>query len=252
MWRCYSKNEKKKETMSMTMMSHEEIFKYDLYTREQLFKFCDQGKKYIECVNKRLQCCDLKSEHTGALAAYEVGLQQTGWRLGRYCAGLGGNSIIQYKCKTTTLSPAKTTTTTRSTTTTIPPCEVQEAGRQCNDILSNRLKFEERWSISEKAQWCKAVRDYIQCSDKYITNCSIIEVRDDVEQLSHFMEIIKKQADLHCYGGFLGCNHAIYDLRCTQSERTYFSGQVIDSATKTLIINSYLFSALIFIWFWNQ
>lgn len=51
-------------------------FKYDLYTREQLFQFCDQGKKYAECVNKRLQCCDLKSEHTGALAAYDVGLQQ--------------------------------------------------------------------------------------------------------------------------------------------------------------------------------
>lgn len=51
-------------------------FKYDLYTREQLFQFCDQGKKYAECVNKRLQCCDLKSEHAGALAAFDVGLQQ--------------------------------------------------------------------------------------------------------------------------------------------------------------------------------
>lgn len=51
-------------------------FKYDLYTREQLFQFCDQGKKYAECVNKQLHCCDLKSEHTGALAAFEVGLQQ--------------------------------------------------------------------------------------------------------------------------------------------------------------------------------
>ena len=40
------------------------------------FQFCDQGKKYAECVNKRLQCCDLKSEHTGALAAFDVGLQQ--------------------------------------------------------------------------------------------------------------------------------------------------------------------------------
>ena len=47
-----------------------------MYTREQLFQFCDQGKKYAECVNKRLQCCDLKSEHAGALAAFDVGLQQ--------------------------------------------------------------------------------------------------------------------------------------------------------------------------------
>lgn len=51
-------------------------FKLDLYTREQLFQFCDKGKQYVECVNKRLQCCDLRSEHTGALAAFDVGLQQ--------------------------------------------------------------------------------------------------------------------------------------------------------------------------------
>jgi hypothetical protein len=49
-----------------------------------------------------------------------------GWRLAKYCAGLGANTVIQYKCKTTTVSPAKTTTTTAATTTSIPPCEVEE------------------------------------------------------------------------------------------------------------------------------
>jgi len=49
--------------------------------------------------------------------------------LGRYCAGLGGTTIIQYKCKTTTLSPAKTTTTTTSTSSTMAPCEVEEVSR---------------------------------------------------------------------------------------------------------------------------
>lgn len=48
-----------------------------------------------------------------------------GWRLGRYCAGLGGTSIITYKCKTTTVSPAKTTTTTTTTASTMSPCEVE-------------------------------------------------------------------------------------------------------------------------------
>lgn len=49
-----------------------------------------------------------------------------GWRLGKYCAGIGASTIIQYKCKTTTVSPAKTTTTTASTTTTMAPCVVEE------------------------------------------------------------------------------------------------------------------------------
>ncbi|CAF3003242.1 unnamed protein product [Rotaria sp. Silwood2] len=224
-------------------------FKYDLYTREQLFKFCDQGKRYVECVNKRLQCCDLKSEHAGALAAFEVGLQQAGWRLGRYCAGLGGSTIIQYKCKTTTLPPAKTTTTTSSTTSTIPPCE---AGKECNEILDDRLKFETTWSVQEKIQWCKAVTDYIQCAGKHITNCSIIEVRDDVEQLSNFMEYIMKQANLNCHGGFYGCDHAVTDVRCLQTARKFYSGEAFDSAAKNLIIKSYLFFTIALIWWWNR
>jgi hypothetical protein len=44
------------------------------------------------------------------------------------------------------------------------------------------------------------VKDYIQCAGKHITNCSISEVRDDVEQLSNFMEHIMKQANLNCHG----------------------------------------------------
>lgn len=219
----------------------EEIFKFDLYTREQLFKFCDQGKRYVECVNKRLHCCDLRSEHTGALAAFDVGLQQAGWRLGRYCAGLGGNTIIQYKCKTTTLPPARTTTTTSSTTTTIPPCDVEQAGKECSDILDERLRFETTWGVQEKIQWCKAVKDYIQCAGKHISNCSIIEVKDDVEQLSNFMEHIIKQANLYCHGGFYGCDHAVTDVRCRQSAQEYYSGKAFDSASKNLNANFYLF-----------
>jgi hypothetical protein len=56
--------------------------------------------------------------------------------LGKYCAGLGASTIIQYKCKTTTLPPAKTTTTATSTTSTIPPCEVEEV---CVFHLSSSL-----------------------------------------------------------------------------------------------------------------
>lgn len=42
--------------------------------------------------------------------------------------------------------------------------------------------------------------DYIQCAGKHVTNCSISEVREDVEQLSNFMEYIMKQANLNCHG----------------------------------------------------
>lgn len=120
--------------------------------------------------------------------------------MGKYCAGLGAGTIIQYKCKTTTLSPAKTTTTTGSTSTTMAPCEVEEAGKECNEILDERLKFEPGWSVQEKIQWCKSVSDYIQCAGRHVSNCSISEVREDVEQLSNFMEHIMKQANLNCHG----------------------------------------------------
>ncbi|CAF0901827.1 unnamed protein product [Adineta steineri] len=230
----------------------EEIMIDDLYTREQLFQFCDKGKKYIECVNKQLQCCDLKSEHAGALAAFEVGLQQAGWRLGRHCAGLGGDSMIYYKCKTTRSPTVRTTTTTTSTTSTIPPCEVEEAGKECNDILNSRLRFKKDWTVFEKIRWCKTVRDYIRCADKYITNCSIIDVRDDVEQLSNFMKHIQKEADRECQGGFKGCDNAITDVRCTQSSGDYYNGKVFGSAIQTLIINWYLFFFIALILWWNR
>ena len=76
----------------------------------------------------------------------------------------------------------------------------EQAGKECNEILDDRLNFETNWIVQEKIQWCKAVRDYIQCAGKHITNCSILEVRDDVEQLSNFMEHMMKQANLKCHG----------------------------------------------------
>ena len=78
--------------------------------------------------------------------------------------------------------------------------KILQAGKECNDILGERLRFETTWTVQEKIQWCKAVTDYIQCAGKHISNCSIIEVKDDVEQLSNFMEYIMKQANLYCHG----------------------------------------------------
>jgi hypothetical protein len=82
--------------------------------------------------------------------------------------------------------------------------------------LNDRLRFEKSWTVSEKIQWCKSVTDYIQCAGKHITNCSIIEVRDDVEQLSNFMEHIMKQANLYCHGKnnhFLSFKNILNDFK---------------------------------------
>lgn len=75
-----------------------------------------------------------------------------------------------------------------------------QAAKECNDILGDRLKFETYWSVQEKIRWCRSVRNYVQCAGKHITNCSIVEVREDVEQLSNFMEHVIKQANFNCHG----------------------------------------------------
>ena len=185
--------------------------------------------------------------------------------MGKYCAGLGATTIIQYKCKTTTYLPVRTTITTTSlTTTTIPPCTVEQAAIECNEVLADRLKFETIWSVQEKIHWCKSVTEYVRCAGKHISNCSIIDVRDDVEQLSNFIEYIIKQANLHCQGeekqqqkknpslsnmfslfvslgGFYGCEQTMAtDVRCRQSPRKFYSGEAFDSAPSFSMLNGFL------------
>ena len=214
-------------------------------------------------MNKRLHCCDLQSEHSGALTAFEVALEQNvsllspfpdlhecfqGWRLGKYCAGLGASTIIQYKCKTTTSSPLKTTTTTSSTTTTIPSCAVDEASKECNQILDDRLRFDVTWTVHEKIHWCKSATKYVRCANRHVSNCSIIDVQDDVEQLTNFIDYLVRQANRHCQGkcptslslcscmivalgGFLGCDElAETDVRCHQGPHQFYKGEAFDSA----------------------
>ena len=69
--------------------AEEEIMKSDDYTTEQLYKYCDKGKSYVDCVNAKLKCCDLRTELKASLPAYEKQLQRVAWKLGPYCAGLG-------------------------------------------------------------------------------------------------------------------------------------------------------------------
>lgn len=104
--------------------AEEELMKSDDYTKEQLYKYCDKGKAYVDCVNAKLKCCDLKPEMRGTVQAQEKNLQKVAWKLGPYCAGLGESNVINYKCRTTT--KATTSTTTKSTKPTMPPCPIEK------------------------------------------------------------------------------------------------------------------------------
>jgi hypothetical protein len=98
--------------------------KDDDYTKEQLYQYCDKGKAYVDCVNAKLKCCDLKSELRGALVAYDKELEKAAWKLGPYCAGLGASNVIKYKCKTTTRRTS--TAIAKSTKSTLAPCQIEK------------------------------------------------------------------------------------------------------------------------------
>jgi hypothetical protein len=115
---------KASDCMGQITQGEEEKMKDDDYTKEELFKYCDKGKAYVDCVNSKLKCCDLKPELRASLAAYEKQLQAQAWRLGPYCAGLGEGTVVKYKCRTTTR--ITTTTATKSTKPTMPPCQVEK------------------------------------------------------------------------------------------------------------------------------
>jgi hypothetical protein len=102
----------------------EEKMKDDDYTKDQLYKYCDKGKAYVDCVNAKLKCCDLRPELRGSLAAYEKLLETQAWKLGPYCAGLGESNVVRYKCRTTVRQT--TTTTTKTSKPKLQPCQVEK------------------------------------------------------------------------------------------------------------------------------
>ena len=104
--------------------AEEALMKTDDYTKEQLYKYCDKGKAYVDCVNERLKCCDLRSDLKGALNAYEKQLEKQAWKLGPYCSGLGGTNVVQYKCRTTTRKTTKSIT--KFTKPTLAPCKIEQ------------------------------------------------------------------------------------------------------------------------------
>lgn len=102
----------------------EALMKTDDYTKDQLYKYCDKGKAYVDCVNEKLKCCDLRLDLKGALNAYEKQLEKQAWKLGPYCSGLGGSNVVRYKCRTTTRQTTKSIT--KVTKPTLGPCKIEQ------------------------------------------------------------------------------------------------------------------------------
>ena len=97
------------------------------YTKEQLYKYCDKGKAYVDCLNSKLKCCDQSYEFTAALVPLHDDLQMHVWRLGPFCAGMNEMNVIRYKCKTTVNRRTTTSFTTRFIKkTTWAPCRIEK------------------------------------------------------------------------------------------------------------------------------
>lgn len=103
----------------------EELMKSELYTKEQLFTFCDAGKTYTDCINERLQCCDMRVEYSTALLSLDAQLKRNAWRTAKYCVGITETNAIKYRCLTTVGSGVMKATI-RPTTTPIPICDVEK------------------------------------------------------------------------------------------------------------------------------
>jgi hypothetical protein len=118
----------------------EELMKTELYTKEQLFAFCDAGKTYSDCINERLHCCDMRVEYATALASLDAQLKRNVWRTAKYCVGISEINTIKYRCLTT--SGLAITSTVQPTTTPIPICDVEKVGEEkfcLKNLIENKL-----------------------------------------------------------------------------------------------------------------
>ncbi|RNA20113.1 hypothetical protein BpHYR1_010128 [Brachionus plicatilis] len=228
---------KASECQGQPSKTEEELMKSDDYTKEELYAYCDKGKAYVDCVNNKLKCCDLKLELRGSLKAHEKQLTKVAWKLGPYCAGLGATNVIRYKCRTTTR--ASTTTEAKSTKSTLAPCQIEKAGEECTHYLDGRVIFEESWNVYDKMEWCRDAIDYVNCATQFLINCNISNLKEDADQLQSFIDFVTKSANVHCPGGIKGCEDNINDVRCKLGIR-YFIGEYNLSDCQTVSGNRLL------------
>jgi hypothetical protein len=76
----------------------------------------------------------------------------------------------------------------------------------------------------------------------YVLGCPVSHVTDTRNRIFTLFQL----------SGFCGCEHAVTDVRCTQSARKFYSGEAFDSAARTFMINWYLFFSIALIWWWSS
>ena len=120
--------------------------------------------------------------------------------------------------------------------------ESNQAGKECSPIIENRVRFDRRWSATEKVKWCKDAYEYHKCANSYITNCTITSVAADVAQLTVFLDYIEKSANRECPGGLFGCTDKLdNDTRCQDKisfflEKNALANQAIMIQTSPLML----------------
>ena len=110
------------------------LMKSDEYSKKELYDYCDKGKAYVECVNEKLKCCDMRDDLFKSLKAFDTKLEKYAWQLAPYCSGLGTTNVAYYRCRTTTVE------TTQTIGTTVNPykkpelaaCEVKKVNNKKN------------------------------------------------------------------------------------------------------------------------
>lgn len=104
------------------------LMRSDDYSKKELYAYCDKGKAYVDCVNEKLKCCDLRDDLYKSLKAFDKKLEEYAWKLAPYCSGLGTTNIAFYRCKTTTVktTPTMPTTVNLYRKPSLPSCEVKK------------------------------------------------------------------------------------------------------------------------------
>jgi len=86
--------------------------KSDDYSKQELYDYCNKGKAYVDCVNEKLKCCDLRDDLFKSLKAFDQKLEKYAWKLAPYCSGIGTMNVVRYRCRTTTQETTPTISTT--------------------------------------------------------------------------------------------------------------------------------------------
>ncbi|KAI3385461.1 hypothetical protein SNEBB_000569 [Seison nebaliae] len=213
-------------------------------TMQELYSYCDNAKKYMDCVNDNLKCCDLSPVYRLHLGPMDRLLKRVAGEAGKHCAGISRMNAIQYECLTDSPQSVWLDEVTEETITkeTLPPCDVHRVDNECGNILKGRIRFLSNvWSIDEKFLWCSDVRRYVVCVSQLTDNCnsSSIEISTSIRQTNDLVDQLTKMAGIYCPGGIKGCRSSAFDMRCKRPRDFFkYGSSFIHHLNGTVIIHS--------------